>query len=40
MVKNWRAVGFFTEGHSNRQQPFKQEILYVLARVLRKELYE
>ena len=38
--QKWGAVGFFTKGHSNRQEGFEQNVLYALARFLRKELYE
>lgn len=42
-VKNtkqkWGAMGFFTKGHSNRQEAFEQDVLCALARFLRKELY-
>jgi len=43
-VKNtkqkWGAVGFFLKGYSNRQESFEHDILYALARFLRKELYD
>lgn len=43
-VKNTKqktgAVGFFTKNYSNRQESFEQDVLYALARFLRKELYE
>ena len=38
--QKWGAVGFFTKGYSNRQESFEQDVLYALARFLRKELYE
>jgi inosine/xanthosine triphosphatase len=38
--QKWGAVGFFTRHHSNRQESFEQDVLYALARFLRKELYE
>jgi len=38
--QKWGAVGFFTNGYSNRQESFEQDVLYALARFFRKELYE
>lgn len=43
-VKNtkqkWGAVGFFTKGYSNRRESFEHDILYALARFLKREIYE